>query len=239
MKTAPRYRRVLLKLSGESLQGEDGFGIDWTVVNRIAREVREVRRTGVQLALVIGGGNLWRGITAEGNGMDRVTADYMGMIATVMNGLALQNALENSGVPTRLQTAVEMQKVAEPFVRRRAIRHLEKGRVIIFGGGTGNPFLSTDTTASLRAAEVGADVILKATKVDGVYDSDPKKNPKARRFDRISYAEAIARRLKVMDTTAFSMCMESRIPIIVFNMFRTGNIKRAVLGQKVGTLVAE
>ncbi|MFA6564483.1 MAG: UMP kinase [Verrucomicrobiia bacterium] len=239
MKTAPRYRRVLLKLSGESLQGEDGFGIDWAVVNRIAREVREVRRTGVQLALVIGGGNLWRGITAEGTGMDRVTADYMGMIATVMNGLALQNALENAGVPTRLQTAIEMQKIAEPFVRRRAIRHLEKGRVIIFGGGTGSPFLSTDTTASLRAAEIEANVILKATKVDGVYDSDPKKNPKARRFDRISYAEAIARRLKVMDTTAFSMCMESRIPIIVFNMFRTGNIKRAVLGQKVGTLVAE
>ncbi len=239
MKTAPRYRRVLLKLSGESLQGEDGFGIDWAAVNRIAREVREVRRTGVQLALVIGGGNLWRGITAEGTGMDRVTADYMGMIATVMNGLALQNALENAGVPTRLQTAIEMQKIAEPFVRRRAIRHLEKGRVIIFGGGTGSPFLSTDTTASLRAAEIEADVILKATKVDGVYDSDPKKNPKARRFDRISYAEAIARRLKVMDTTAFSMCMESHIPIIVFNMFRTGNIKRAVLGQKVGTLVAE
>ncbi|MCX6899336.1 MAG: UMP kinase [Verrucomicrobia bacterium] len=239
MKTAPRYRRVLLKLSGESLQGEEGFGIDWAVVNRIAREIREVRRTGVQLALVIGGGNLWRGITAEGSGMDRVTADYMGMIATVMNGLALQNALENAGVPTRLQTAIEMQKIAEPFVRRRAIRHLEKGRVIIFGGGTGSPFLSTDTTASLRAAEIEADVILKATKVDGVYDSDPKKNPKARRFDRISYAEAIARRLKVMDTTAFSMCMESRIPIIVFNMFRTGNIKRAVLGQKVGTLVAE
>jgi uridylate kinase len=239
MKPAPRYRRVLLKLSGESLQGEDGFGIDWAVVNRIAREIREVRRTGVQLALVIGGGNLWRGITAEGTGMDRVTADYMGMIATVMNGLALQNALEYNGVPTRLQTAIEMQKVAEPFVRRRAVRHLEKGRVIIFGGGTGSPFLSTDTTASLRAAEIGADVILKATKVDGVYDSDPKKNPKARRFDRISYAEAIARRLKVMDTTAFSMCMESRIPIIVFNMFRAGNIKRVVLGQKVGTLVAE
>ena len=176
MKTAPRYRRVLLKLSGESLQGDDGFGIDWVVVNRIAREVREVRRTGVQLALVIGGGNLWRGITAEETGMDRVTADYMGMIATIMNGLALQNALENAGVPTRLQTAIEMQKVAEPFVRRRAIRHLEKGRVVIFSGGTGSPFLSTDTTAALRAAEIGADVILKATKVDGVYDSDPKKN---------------------------------------------------------------
>ena len=239
MKTAPRYRRVLLKLSGEALQGETGFGIDWAVVSRIAREVRDVRRTGVQLALVIGGGNLWRGASAETKGMDRANADYMGMLATVMNGLALQNALENAGVPTRLQSAIEMQRVAEPFIRRRAMRHLEKGRVVIFGGGTGSPFLSTDTAAALRATEIGADAILKATKVDGVYDSDPKKNPKAKRFDRISYAEAIARRLRVMDTTAFSLCMDSHIPILVFNMFQPGNIKRAVLGRKVGTLVAE
>ena len=236
MKARPRYRRVLLKLSGESLQGKQGFGIDLGVVGQIARELREVHATGVQLALVIGGGNLWRGAD---KGMDRVTADYMGMIATVMNGLALQDALERADVPTRLQTAIEMQKVAEPFIRRRATRHLEKGRAIIFAGGTGNPFFTTDTTAALRASEIGADVILKATKVDGVYDSDPKKNPKSKRFDHITYADAIARRLRVMDTTAFSLCMDSRIPILVFNMFEPGNIKRAVLGQKVGTLVSE
>jgi uridylate kinase len=239
MKARPRYRRVLLKLSGESLQGPAGHGIHWDTAQHIAREAAAVPRAGAQLAIVIGGGNLWRGVTAETAGMDRVTADYMGMLATVMNSLALREALAKAGVPAVVQSAIEMPRVAESFVRDRAVRHLEKGRVVIFGGGTGNPFFTTDTNAALRASEIGADVILKATKVDGVYDSDPKKNPRARRFTRLTFAEAIARRLGVMDTAAFSLCMDSRIPIIVLDMFRPGNILRAALGRNVGTLVTE
>lgn len=233
-----RYRRILLKLSGEVL-GDDQEAIASAVTDGIARQIKEIHRMGVQVAVVIGGGNIWRGLTASHAGMDRTTADYMGMLATVINGLALQDALERNGVFTRVQTAIEMKNVAEPFIRRRAIRHLEKGRVVIFVAGTGNPFFSTDTTAALRASEIGADVVLKATKVDGIYDSDPRKNPQAKRFTKISYTEALSRRLAVMDSTAFSLCMDNHVPIIVFDMFKKGNLKRVVSGESVGTLVAE
>ena len=237
-KKSPRYKRIVLKLSGEVLR-ENGSAdpISPKIVDGIARQIKDVHALGVELAIVIGGGNIWRGLAASHRGMERTTADYMGMLATVINGLALQSHLEEVGVHTRVQSAIEMQEIAEPFIQRRADRHLEKGRVVIFAAGTGSPFFSTDTTAALRASEMGADVILKATKVDGVYDSDPKKNPKAKKFARITFHEALTRRLQVMDSTALSLCMDNKIPILVFDMRRDGNIKRAVLGERVGTLV--
>jgi uridylate kinase len=233
----PKYHRVLLKLSGEALGGENGVGICPTFLQEMARQIAEVRRMGVQVVVVVGGGNIFRGASGAGQGIERATGDYMGMLATVINALALQDALEKLGVATRVQSAIAMSQVAEPFIRRRAVRHLEKDRVVIFGGGTGNPYFSTDTAAALRANEIGAEVILKATKVDGIYDSDPKTHPKARRYDRISYAEALGKRLKVMDSTAFSLCMDNRMPIIVFDLFKAHNLKRVVLGERVGTLV--
>jgi uridylate kinase len=237
-KAKPVYRRILLKLSGEVLAGENDV-IDATFARGIATQIKEIQDLGVQVAIVIGGGNIWRGATASHAGMDRTTADYMGMLATIINGLGLQDALEKVGVVTRVQTAIDVRNVAEPFIRRRALRHLEKGRAVIFVAGTGNPFFSTDTTAALRASEMAADVVLKATKVDGVYDSDPRKNPKAKRYDRISYLDALRNRLQVMDSAAFSLCMDNHVPIIVFDMFKPGNLKRVVLGQKVGTLVTD
>ncbi len=233
----PKYRRVVLKLSGEALAGSQGYGIDPEVVSAIAAEVREVQSRGVEVAIVVGGGNIWRGVAGSAKGMDRATADYMGMLATVINALALQDALEKLGVATRVQTAIEMREVAEPYIRRRAIRHLEKGRVVIFAGGTGNPFFSTDTTAALRAAEIEAEVILMAKKVDGVYDSDPRLNPDAKLYEELSYLEVLNKGLAVMDSTATSLCMETKIPIIVFNISRKGNILKAVMGEKIGTLV--
>ncbi|OGP96523.1 MAG: UMP kinase [Deltaproteobacteria bacterium RBG_16_47_11] len=236
MKKSP-YKRILLKISGEVLTGEGGFGIDPLVIRQIAQEIREVKKLGIEMAIVIGGGNIFRGVAASSKGMDRVSADYMGMLATVLNGIALQDALEKMGVQTRVQTAIEMRELAEPFIRRRAIRHLEKGRVVIFAGGTGNPFFSTDTTASLRAMEIGAEIILKATKVDGIYDSDPMLNKRARRYDELNYLDVLKKQIKVMDATAVSLCMDHKIPIIVFNLKKKGNIKRVVLGEKVGTKV--
>jgi uridylate kinase len=232
-----KFRRVLLKLSGEALGGERGEGICPEMVHSIAGQIREVRELGVELVIVVGGGNIFRGQVGSERGIERATGDYMGMLATVINALALQDALEKQGVATRVQSAISMSQIAEPFIRRRAVRHLEKGRVVIFAGGTGNPYFSTDTAAALRANEIGAEVILKATKVDGIYDSDPKQNPGAKRFSRISYSEALQRRLKVMDSTAFSLCMDNHMPIIVFDLFKAHNIKRVVLGAKVGTLV--
>ncbi|MDX2081360.1 MAG: UMP kinase [Terrimicrobiaceae bacterium] len=236
----PRYKRVVLKLSGEALR-EPGSrdNISPQIVNRMAGEIAEVQKLGIELAIVIGGGNIWRGLSASHRGMNRTTADYMGMLATVINGLALQSAIEALGVVVRVQTAIEMHNVAEPFILRRAVRHLELGRVVIFVAGTGNPFFSTDTTAALRANEIGAQVILKATKVDGVYDSDPMKNPDAKRFSHITYSDALARRLQVMDSTAFSLCMDNRMPIIIFDMNQPDNIRRALAGEPVGTLVSE
>ncbi len=234
----PKYRRVILKISGEALREAGSHEtISPDIVMNVARQVQEVRDLGVEIAVVIGGGNIWRGLVASHRGMDRTTADYMGMLATVINGMALQSALEQINVPTRLQTAIEMANVAEPFILRRAIRHLELGRVVIFGAGTGNPFFSTDTAAALRASEIRAEVILKATKVDGIYDSDPKVNPAAQRYELISYTEALTNRLRVMDATAFSLCMDNGIPIIVFDMAQPHNIKRAICGEKIGTLV--
>jgi uridylate kinase len=234
----PKYRRIVLKLSGESLREPGSHeAISPLIVTDIAKQILQVRDLGVEIAIVIGGGNIWRGLTASHRGMDRTTADYMGMLATVINGMALQSALEQIGVVTRLQTAIEMANVAEPFILRRAIRHLELGRVVIFGAGTGNPFFSTDTTAALRASEIRAEVILKATKVDGIYDSDPKTNPNALRYETVTYVEALVKRLKIMDSTAFSLCMDNRIPIIVFDMSTPQNVKRVVCGEKVGTLV--
>ena len=233
----PKYSRVLLKLSGEALSGEGGMGIHPKAVQDTAEQIREVRELGVQVVVVVGGGNIYRGLGGSERGIERATGDYMGMLATVINALALQDALEKLGVATRVQTAITMAQVAEAFIRRRAVRHLEKGRVVIFGGGTGNPYFSTDTAAALRANEIGAEVILKATKVDGIYDSDPKKNSKARRFSQISYLEALKRQLKVMDSTAFSLCMDNKMPIIVFDLFRPHNLRRVVMGEKVGTLV--
>jgi uridylate kinase len=234
----PKYRRVILKISGEALR-EAGSQetISPRIVLDVARQVQEVRELGIELAVVIGGGNIWRGLAASHRGMDRTTADYMGMLATVINGMALQSALEQLNVPTRLQTAIEMANVAEPFILRRAIRHLELGRVVIFGAGIGNPFFSTDTAAALRASEIRAEVILKATKVDGIYDSDPKLNANAQRYELVTYTEALTKRLRVMDATAFSLCMDNGIPVIVFDMAEPHNIRRAVCGEKVGTLV--
>jgi uridylate kinase len=232
----PKYKRILLKLSGEALGG-DGYSINPTAVNNMAEQVREVGELGVQVVIVLGGGNIFRGLAGSERGIERATGDYMGMLATIINSLALQDALEKIGVPTRVQSAIAMAQVAETFIRRRAVRHLEKGRVVIFGGGTGNPYFSTDTAAALRANEIGAEVILKATKVDGIYDSDPKKNPDAKRFEKISYIDALQRQLKVMDSTAFSLCMDNKMPIIVFDLFKPHNLKHVVLGEKVGTLV--
>ena len=236
MKRIP-YKRILLKISGEVLTGEGGFGIDPSVIRQIAGEIKEVKTLGVEIAIVIGGGNIFRGMAASSRGMDRVSADHMGMLATILNGIALQDALEKMGVQTRLQTAIEMRELAEPFIRRRAIRHLEKGRVVIFAGGTGNPYFTTDTTASLRAMEIGAEAILKATKVDGVYDSDPMVNRRARKYDELTYLDVLKKQLKVMDATAISLCMDHQIPIIVFNLKKKGNIRRVILGEKVGTKV--
>jgi uridylate kinase len=235
--TAPVYHRIVVKLSGESLSGPDDFGIHAETIQGIAREVKEVQQLGVQVAIMVGGGNIFRGTRQKQLAIDRATGDYMGMLATIINALALQDALEKISVPTRVQSAIVMAQVAEPFIRRRAVRHLEKGRVVIFGGGTGNPYFSTDTAAALRANEIGAEVILKATKVDGIYDSDPKKNPKAKRFAQITYIDALQRRLKVMDSTAFSLCMDNKMPIIVFDFFKPHNLRRVVMGEKVGTRV--
>jgi len=236
-KPQPKYRRILLKISGESLGGTGGTGICAEAIHEMARQISEVREMGVQIVTVVGGGNIFRGLSAGRKGIERATGDYMGMLATVINALALQDALEKQGVSTRVQSAISMSQVAEPFIRRRAVRHLEKGRVVIFGGGTGNPYFSTDTAAALRANEIGVEVILKATKVDGIYDCDPATNPKATRFEQISYLDALQKQLKVMDSTAFTLCMDNKMPIIVFDVFKAHNLKRVVLGEKVGTLV--
>jgi len=233
----PRYGRVLLKLSGEALMGEQQFGIDPAVTTQIGKEIAEIQSLGIQTAIVIGGGNLFRGLAASAKGMDRATADYMGMLATVINGLALQDALEHVGVPTRVVTAIEMRAVAEPFIRRRAIRHMEKGRVVVFAAGTGNPYFTTDTAAALRAMEMKADVILKGTKVDGIYTADPMLHPEATKFESISYINVLERGLKVMDATAISLCMDNKLPIVVFALRTPGNLRRAVLGETVGTTV--
>ena len=233
----PKYRRILLKLSGEALGGESGVGICPEAVLDMAGQIREVRELGVQVVVVVGGGNIFRGLSGSERGIERATGDYMGMLATIINALALQDSLEKLGVPTRVQSAITMAQVAEAFIRRRAVRHLEKDRVVIFGGGTGNPYFSTDTAAALRANEIGAEVILKATKVDGIYDSDPKKNAKAMRFPQITYLDALQRQLKVMDSTAFSLCLDNKMPIIVFDFFKPHNLRRVVMGEKVGTLV--
>ena len=234
---SPRYKRILLKISGEALGGEMGIGISGKVLSYLAQEVREVVDLGVETAIVVGGGNIYRGVEDSREGIDRVTGDYMGMLATVINSLALQSALEKAGLDTRVLTAIEMRQVAEPYIRRRALRHLEKGRVVIFGAGTGNPFFSTDTAAALRAVEIKAEIIFKATKVDGVYDKDPMKYPDAVRFEELSYMEVLRRRLKVMDATAISLCMDNNMPILVFDIRKKGNIKKAVMGEKLGTLV--
>jgi len=233
----PKYNRVMLKLSGEMLVGDQAMGIQPATIGRFADEVKEVHATGVQIALVIGGGNIFRGLAGASRGMDRAHADYMGMLATVINGLALQDALESRGVYTRVMSAITVNEICEPYIRRRAIRHLEKGRVVIFAGGTGNPYFTTDTAAALRAAEIDADVILKATKVDGVYDRDPVLHKDATRFDAVSYMEVLQRGLKVMDSTAVSLCMDNEIPIVVFNLNDEGNIKRVLLGEDIGTRV--
>jgi uridylate kinase len=234
----PAFRRIVLKLSGEALAGSQGYGIDPPVLDRIGEEIREVTDLGVQVAVVIGGGNIFRGVAASAAGMDRATADYMGMLATIINALALQDSLEKAGLQTRVLSAIEMRAVAEPYIRRRAIRHLEKGRVVIFAAGTGNPFFTTDTAGALRAVEIGADAIIKATKVDGVYSADPKLDPTARRIERLTYIEVLNRGLGVMDTTAISLCMDNKLPIVVFDLMRAGNIKRIVLGEQVGSVVS-
>jgi uridylate kinase len=233
----PAFQRILLKLSGEALVGDLGYGISPAVIQKVAVELKEVRELGVEVGIVIGGGNIYRGVAASAEGMDRTAADQMGMLATVINSLALQDALEKLEVFTRVMSAIEMHQVAEPYIRRRAVRHLEKGRVVIFAGGTGNPFFTTDTAAALRAMEVKAQVILKATKVDGVYDADPLLNKKARRFEDLHYMDVLKRGLKIMDSPAISLCMDNHLPIIVFNLSKKGNIKRVVLGQKVGTII--
>jgi uridylate kinase len=234
----PVYRRIVLKLSGEALAGSQGYGIDPPVLDRVGADIREVIDLGVQVAIVIGGGNIFRGIAASAVGMDRATADYMGMLATIINALALQDALEKAGLQTRVLSAIEMRAVAEPYIRRRAIRHLEKGRVVIFAAGTGNPFFTTDTAGALRAVEIGADAIVKATKVDGIYSADPKKDPTARRIEKVTYIEVLNKGLGVMDTTAISLCMDNKLPIIVFDLTQAGNIKRLVLGEPVGSIVS-
>ncbi|MGZ3773575.1 MAG: UMP kinase [Pseudobdellovibrionaceae bacterium] len=234
---APVYKRILLKLSGEALAGKQGTGINTAIIKQIAVDVAEAYKAGVQIGLVIGGGNIYRGVAASADGMDRASADYMGMLATCINALALQDALEKEGVPTRVQTAIEMAEIAEPYIRRKAIRHLEKGRIVIFGAGTGNPFFTTDTAASLRAMEINAQVIMKATKVDGIYDKDPAKHSDAKKFEKISYIDVLNRGLQVMDSTAISMCMDNKLPIITFDLTQPGNILRAVQGENIGTLV--
>jgi uridylate kinase len=236
---APPFRRVLLKLSGEALAGNLGYGIDPDILGRIAAEICEVVALGVQLAVVIGGGNIYRGIAASAGGMDRATGDYMGMLATVINALALQDAIEKAGVPTRVLSAIEMRAVAEPYIRRRAIRHLEKGRVVVFAAGTGNPFFTTDTAGALRAVEIGAEAILKATKVDGIYTADPSKDAGAVKLSRIGYIEVLNRGLGVMDTTAISLCMDNKLPIVIFDLTRRGNIRRIIMGEPVGSIVSD
>ena len=233
----PVYRRILLKISGEALAGDLGYGINPEVVRFIGEEIREVHALGLQIAVVIGGGNIFRGVAASAKGMDRSSADYMGMLATVINGLALQDALEKLGIDTRVQTAIEMREIAEPFIRRRALRHLEKGRVVLFVGGTGNPYFSTDTAAALRAMEIGAEVVFKATRVDGVYTADPEKDPTATKFEELTYIEVLSKQLKVMDSTAISLCMDNHFPIVVFNLLKRGRLKGLVLGEKTGTIV--
>ncbi|HKX11703.1 MAG TPA: UMP kinase [bacterium] len=237
MASAARYKRILLKLSGESLMGREGYGINSEVVGNIADELRELTGLGIEIAIVIGGGNIFRGMGGEKEGIDRATGDYMGMLATVMNAMALQNFLEKIGVHTRVLSAIEIHQLVEPYIRRRAVRHLEKGRVVIFAAGTGNPFFTTDTAAALRSVEIGADLILKGTKVDGVYDSDPKLNPKAKRFESLSYLDVLNLNLKVMDSTAISLCMDHKMPIVVFDLFNKGNIRRVVCGEEIGTRV--
>lgn len=234
---SPAYKRILLKLSGEALAGSQNQGINNTVIKQIAQDVAEAFRAGVEIGIVIGGGNIYRGVAASAEGMDRASADYMGMLATCINALALQDALEKENVPTRVQTAIEMAEIAEPYIRRRAIRHLEKGRIVIFGAGTGNPFFTTDTAASLRAMEISAQVIMKATKVDGIYDKDPKKFADAKKFDKISYIDVLNRGLNVMDSTAISLCMDNKLPIITFDLTQRGNVLKAVMGETIGTLV--
>jgi uridylate kinase len=233
----PTLHRVLLKISGEAFRGKERYGIDVDAVHRLAEEIAQALATKIQMAVVVGGGNIWRGTSDSARGIDRVTADSMGMLATVINALALQDALEKIHVPTRVQTAIEIAKLAEPYIRRRAVRHLEKGRVVIFAGGTGNPYFSTDTTAALRAVEIDADILLKGTQVDGVYSADPRTNPRAKRLTHLTVMEAMRKRLRVMDTTAFSLCMENKLPIVVFNLHRPGNIRRVVSGEPVGTLI--
>lgn len=233
------YKRVLLKLSGEALGGTEGSGICPEVIQDMASQITSMRQLGTEVVIVVGGGNIFRGLQGSEKGIERATGDYMGMLATVINALAIMDCLEKEDVATRVQSAISMSQICEPFIRRRAVRHLEKGRVVIFGGGTGNPYFSTDTAAALRANEMGAEVILKATKVDGIYDSDPEKNPDAKRYSQISYSDAIEKRLKVMDSTAFSLCQDNKMPIIVFDLFRKDNIKRVLLGEKVGTLVSD
>ena len=233
----PRYKRVLLKLSGESLMGDKNFGLDSDVLSQYAEDIKSITELGVQVAIVIGGGNIYRGMNEAETGIERAQGDYMGMLATVINGMALQSALERAGVYTRLQSAIKMEQIAEPYIRRRAIRHLEKGRVVIFGAGTGNPYFTTDTAGSLRAIEIKADVILKGTRVDGIYTADPEKDPSAEKFETITFADCIAKNLRVMDMTAFTLCMENELPIIVFDMDTTGTLLRVVTGEKVGTLV--
>lgn len=236
--STPKYRRVILKLSGEALAGEQGYGLDAQVLSSIASQIKEVVELGVEVAVVVGGGNIWRGISGAQSGMDRATADYMGMLATVMNSLALQDALEAHGIPTRVQSAIEMRQVAEPYIRRRAIRHLEKGRVVIFGAGLGNPFFSTDTNAALRAAEIEAEVILMAkNNVDGVYNADPRYHPDAVKYESLTYLDIVNQGLAVMDSTASTLCMENEIPLIVFNLSEEGNIRRVILGEMIGTVV--
>ena len=239
MAGGPKYKRILLKVSGESLAGPEGYGIDPLRAEDVARRVQNIVDLGIEVAIVIGAGNLWRGKLGLDRGMDRATADYMGMLATVMNAMALMDAMERAEIVTRVMSAVAMQAVAEPYIRRRAIRHLEKGRVVIFGAGTGNPFFSTDTAAALRAVEISADVLIKATKVDGVYDSDPMKNPDAKRFDRLTYIETLNRRLEVMDSTAITLCMDNHMPILVLNLWDENALHKALNGNSVGTLVAE
>ena len=233
----PAYDRILLKLSGEALAGTKGFGIDLQVLQDLAADIKEIHELGVQIAIVIGGGNIFRGMNASEAGMDRASADYMGMLATVMNALAIQDALEKIGVFTRVQSAIEMQEIAEPYIRRKAERHLEKSRVVIFAAGTGNPFFTTDTAAALRACEIGSSVLLKATKVDGIYDADPVKNPNAKRFDELTYMDVLSKGLEVMDSAAISLCMDNAMPIIVFSMNERGTMKRVIQGEKVGTLI--
>ncbi|MGB9711254.1 MAG: UMP kinase [Thermodesulfovibrio sp.] len=233
----PVYKRILLKLSGEALMGEQGYGIDPFTVKYMAEEIKKAYQLGVEIAIVIGGGNIWRGSEAEAQGIERATADYMGMLATVINALALQNALEKQEVDTRVQSAIEMRELAEPYIRRKAIRHLEKGRVVIFAAGTGNPYFTTDTAAALRAIEIGANVILKGTKVDGIYSSDPVKDSKAKKFDTLTYMDVIRNSLKVMDSTAITLCMDNNLPIVVFNIKKPDNLKKIVLGEKIGSIV--